>query len=146
VSLSRVTGRILASTWSNDLVSNLLDLGGQALIMRLETSFLMACTWKRRRNSSVCCVDESLLFSEFRALLQNTSEMWYHHFLCCLQGSVWLDAAASFSEGFLRVHLILLANARKTVASVWLSWRHGERKGEGVSRLKHPLWPLPCLA
>ena len=36
-------------------------------------------------------------------------------------------------------------NAR-TVASTWLRWSSGERKGRKCSRLEHSLRPLPCLS
>jgi len=61
---------------------------GKLCPLGLEPLFL----WRargRRRSSSAGCTDESLLFLEFGALAQNTSEgMSYHHFLARLAGFI----------------------------------------------------------
>ena len=121
---SRVIGRTFTSTQSGDLVSNSLNLVGKFEPWGLEPFFLWRA-WGRRRRSLVECANESLLFLEFE-LYRKTPwrECDIIIFLRVLQGSVWSDTTALLLEGFMKVRLILLANARRMVVSVWLPWGH----------------------
>ena len=63
-----------------------------------------------------------------------------------LHASVRSNDVASLSESFLGVHLILLADARRMVASVWLCWSRVESEKEKGFQVETSSPTLPCCA
>ena len=70
---SRMTGRILVSTGSGDLVSELLDFGRANFDLEA-VSLFPDSLYEEGERSSDGCADELLLFSESGALPQKTTK------------------------------------------------------------------------
>ena len=107
VPLSRVTGRILSSTWSGALIFDSLGLGQEsfALPWSLFSYSVHEEEGEGAHRRNALGNQSSGVWSSPRTPQKGCDTI---SFLWVLWASIWLDNAASLSKGFLRVHLFFL--------------------------------------
>ena len=130
VLLLRVISRILASIWSGDLVFSSLDL--RQASFDLEAWSLFPDVVYGEEGEEAHRLGVPMRHSSSRSLELSLRRYDTIAFLHSFLALVWSEVIASLSEGFLSVHLILLANVRRLVEPVLLPYSHREWKGECV--------------
>ena len=133
-----MTGRIRASTGSSDLVPSSLGLRWASFDLEARILFPYGVYKEEGEGAHrlVVSMNLSSSWSSEPSLRTPRRGCDTITFLYVLQALIWSDVVVSLSEGFLRVHLILLANARRMVASVRPPWSCGERNRRRCSRSK----------